>query len=241
MVEIGWSSYMIHFDYSHVIPFLRAGELEQFIRNQQQNIESVLKADSKSSEDLGWIEAVQEQNPELLTRIEEKAQEVREHADLFVLIGVGGSNQGARATIQALSFREQSPASPKILYTGNNLSPSYLNTVLRELEGRSIYCNVIAKNFATLEPGSIFRVIRQYLEKRYGAREAATRIIATASLNGSHLEALAKAKGYTTFECRRTLFRLKPGWLISDCHCGFEYSGFAARGSRDVTLYLTES
>ena len=190
---------MIQFDYSNALSFLKEGELEQFIRNQQQNIEFVLNADGKSSEDLGWIAAVQEQNPELLTRIEEKAQDVREHADLFVLIGVGGSNQGARATIQALSFREQSPASPKILYAGNNLSPSYLKTVLRDFEGKSIYCNVIAKNFATLEPGSIFRVIRQYLEKRYGEREAAARIIATASLNGSHLEALAKAKGYTIF------------------------------------------
>ncbi|MCP4396438.1 MAG: glucose-6-phosphate isomerase [bacterium] len=190
---------MIQFDYSNVSAFLKEGELEQFIRSHRQSIESVLKADSKSSKDLGWIEALQVDKLEVLKRIENKACEVRESADVFVLIGVGGSNQGARATIQALSFREQAPAKPKILYAGNNLSPAYLAAILRELEGKSVYCNVIAKNFATLEPGSIFRVIRQYIEKRYGEQDAAQRIIATASLNGSNLEALGKTKGYTLF------------------------------------------
>lgn len=190
---------MIQFEYSHALPFLQEGELEGFIKKHRHSIASVLKANTKNSVDLGWIEAVQKPSSELPARIEDKACEVREKADVFVLIGVGGSNQGARAAIKALSFRENAPASPKILYAGNNLSPAYLAAILRELEGKSVYCNVIAKNFATLEPGSIFRVIRQYIEKRYGEAEAATRIIATASLNDSNLEALAKAKGYTLF------------------------------------------
>lgn len=191
---------MLQFDYSQVLPFIAEDELRQYIITRHQTFEAVLiNAESRNSEHVGWIEAAQEQNPELLARIEEKAQEVQEYADVFVVIGVGGSNQGARATIHALSHRNHSPAKPTILYAGNNLSPAYLAAILRELEGKSVYCNVIAKNFATLEPGSMFRVIRQYLERRYGEKQAATRIIATASLDGSRLEALGRAKGYTVF------------------------------------------
>ena len=51
---------------------------------------------------------------------------------------------------------------------------------LRELDGyQSIYIDRIAKNFETLEPGIAFRVLRQYLERRYGAEGAAKRIFAT--------------------------------------------------------------
>ncbi len=141
---------------------LAEGEFEQYINKHQKIIEFVCRTDSKSSEHLGWIAAVRKIDSTLLEYIEEKGLEIRESADVFVLIGVGGSNQGERATIQALSFREQSPVNPKILYTGNNLSPAYLDAVLRDLEGKSVYCNVIAKNFATLEPGSIFCVIRLF-------------------------------------------------------------------------------
>ena len=192
-------SSLIQFDYSWVKPFITEDELRQFISKHQHTIDSVLNADSKNSEYLGWIDAVQDIDQNMLAQIEEKAEEIRENADVFVVIGVGGSNQGARAVIHALSDREKAGKRPAIVYTGNNLSPAYLNTILEKLQGKSVYCNIIAKNFATLEPGSAFRVIRVFLEHLYGERKAAERIIATASLNQSGLELLGQTKGYTLF------------------------------------------
>jgi glucose-6-phosphate isomerase len=116
-------------------------------------------------------------------QIETIAQEIREQADVFLLIGVGGSNQGARAVIKAL----QHEGRPEIIYTGNNLSPVYMQKILAQIKGKSVYANVIAKNFATLEPGICFRMIRQYLVATYGEAEAAKRIIATGSPNNSSL------------------------------------------------------
>jgi glucose-6-phosphate isomerase len=190
------SESLIHFDYSRVSPLVTEDEFYQFITAHQQSIESAFMAESNTSEHLGWIEAVQENDSERIAHIEAKAREVREHADVFVVIGVGGSNQGARAAIHALSSPEQRP---EILYAGNTLSPAYLNAVFKKLTGKSVYCNVIAKNFATLEPGSTFRLIRQFLEDTYGEQEAGQRIIATGSLNQSRLEVLGKNKGYTLF------------------------------------------
>lgn len=125
-----------------------------------------------------------------------KADEIRKSADAFVLVGVGGSNQAARAVIKAL----QRPGTPEIIYAGNTLSAPALQKVLRQLnDKRSIYINVIAKNFETLEPGSHFRVLRKYLERRYTKEGAAQRIILT-GIYGSRLEEIAKENGYTFLE-----------------------------------------
>lgn len=125
----------------------------------------------------------------------QKAAEIRETADAFVLVGVGGSNQAARAVIKALQ-----EDGPEIIYAGNTLSAPALQRVLRQLDKKKdIYINVIAKNFETLEPGSHFRVLRNYLSRRYAKEDMAKRIVLTGTF-GSRLEEIAKENGYTFLE-----------------------------------------
>ena len=113
---------------------------------------------------------------------------------VFVLVGVGGSNNAARSVIKAL----QTDQKTEILYAGNTLSPYALNQMLQKLEGKSVYMDCIAKNFETLEPGASFRVLRKFLYKKYG-EEAGKRIIATGS-KGSSLERICEQHGYTFLE-----------------------------------------
>ena len=127
-----------------------------------------------------------------LELIRQKAAEIRKHAEVFVLVGVGGSNQAARAMIEAL----QAPGGPEIVYSGNTLSAHYLQKVLRHIQGKSVYINVIAKNFETLEPGSHFRVLRQAMAARYSPAELADRIVLTGT-RGSRLQEIAAENGYT--------------------------------------------
>jgi glucose-6-phosphate isomerase len=84
-----------------------------------------------------------------------------------------------------------------VIYAGNSLSPSAFTSLIARIEGRLVYVNVIAKNFATLEPGVTFRVLRHWLEDRYGKAGAARRIIATGT-PGASLEALSRKNGYRT-------------------------------------------
>ena len=126
-----------------------------------------------------------------LEQIKAKAEEIRQEADLFVIVGVGGSNQAARGVIEALSR----PDGPKIVYLGNTLSPYTISRTLQEMEGKSIFIDVIAKNFETLEPGSHFRILRQWMGSRYDKEEMARRIIVTGT-KGSRLEELAVENGY---------------------------------------------
>lgn len=165
---------------------------EEFAAQIKQN-EIYLKSAMKSTEyqdSLGWLDVEEWASVAAVDQLVTKAEQVRMEADVFVLIGVGGSNQAARAVVRAL----QTDRKTKILYAGNNISAHYINSLLNELDGKSVYINVIAKNFETLEPGIGFRVLRNYLEKRYG--EAANSRITVTGSKGSTLHQLAINKGY---------------------------------------------
>jgi glucose-6-phosphate isomerase len=164
----------ITIDFSKTPPSVRPREVAELLEKNRAPIRNALSPIRGKTDSLGWVDVDTLADRELLTLIEDKAKEIRENAEAFVLIGVGGSNQGARAAVEALGDNRV-----EILYTGNTLSPASLNKTMAQLKGKSVYVNVIAKNFATLEPGATFRVIRHYLEEEYGLQEAAKRTIAS--------------------------------------------------------------
>ncbi len=182
----------ITIDFSKTPPSVRPREVAELLEKNRAPIRNALSPIRGKTDSLGWVDVDTLADRELLTLIEDKAKEIRENAEAFVLIGVGGSNQGARAAVEALGDNRV-----EILYTGNTLSPASLNKTMAQLKGKSVYVNVIAKNFATLEPGATFRVIRHYLEEEYGLQEAAKRTIATCSPNNGSLELFARDRNYT--------------------------------------------
>lgn len=173
--------------------FVQKEELTNFIESNVEKLTKAQSRDNKYADSLGWLNVSEHADMKNLEKLEKLASKIRKDADVFVLIGVGGSNNSARAVIEALQVD-----GPKIVYAGNTLSPFALNKILKELEGKSVYINCIAKNFETLEPGSSFRILRQYLNKVYGDK-AAERIIVTGSKNSS-LEKLSNDNGYTFLE-----------------------------------------
>lgn len=168
----------------------------------KQNVELLKKVqlgEGQYTESLGWLDTDECAGEENLARIEALAEKIRKEAEVFVLIGVGGSNNAARAVIEAF----QKEDGPEIVYAGNTLSPHSLVTMMNRIKGKSVFINCIAKNFETLEPGSSFRILRLYLYKTYG-EEAAKRIIATGT-KGSSLEKLCDDNGYTFIDFPKTV------------------------------------
>ncbi|MCI8601901.1 MAG: glucose-6-phosphate isomerase [Oscillospiraceae bacterium] len=183
----------IRIDFSMALPFADKAALEgvkaQALKAQESLWDLGAEADVK-----GWLDPMPQ--GAAYQAMMEKAKEIRENADAFVLVGVGGSNQAARAVIKAL----QRPGTPEVFYAGNTLSAPALRRVLTGLDGKKeIYINVIAKNFETLEPGSHFRVLREYLVRRYGREDIAKRVVLTGTF-GSRLEEIAKENGFTFLE-----------------------------------------
>ena len=153
----------------------------------------MLAGEAQHRDNLGWFSVDEAAGPERVDFLLEQAARVRADADAFVVIGIGGSNQAARAVVKALRPED----GPAILWAGNTISACETARLLKELDGyQSVYIDCIAKNFETLEPGISFRVLRHYLEQRYGQAEAAKRIFATGT-PGSPLHQLCIDNGYT--------------------------------------------
>ena len=167
--------------------------LDQRVQAAAPLLAEVLAGEEQYQDNLGWLSVDEAAGPERVDFLLEQAARVRADADAFVVVGIGGSNQAARAVVKAL----RPEGGPAILWAGNTISACETARLLKELDGfRSVYIDCIAKNFETLEPGISFRVLRHYLEQRYGQAEAAKRIFATGT-PGSTLHQLCIDNGYT--------------------------------------------
>lgn len=166
--------------YAHLIDEARAGFLNDW-------------------DSAGWMRLFEHANEASIRRMEEKAAEIRREADAFILIGVGGSNNAARSVIEALV----PDRTVEILYAGNTTAPSAIERLLRRMEGKSVFIDIIAKNFETLEPGAAFRVLRRYLYETYGT-DAARRIMATGTPD-SRLHRLCRENGWDFFTFPETV------------------------------------
>lgn len=146
------------------------------------------------SDFLGWVNLkidVQE-----LEKIKVAASKIRKQSDVLIVIGIGGSYLGSKAVIDALSHT----FNPKnVIFAGNNMSADYLNDLLDYIKDKDISLNVISKSGTTIEPALTFKVLREYIEEKYGEDKAKDRIFVTTDKEKGVLKKLADEKGYETF------------------------------------------
>lgn len=183
---------MEHMDFSLVdrAGWLPEAEIAQTMADNAEKLSVVKQGEEIYHDSLGWLDINQWASEAWLTEYETLARRVQENADTMVVIGVGGSNQAARAVIDAIGEK----SGVQIVWAGNNLSAYSVRKVLDQLEGKRVYINVIAKNFETLEPGLSFRILRGYLQERYG-EEYNTHVICTGT-RGSHLWDITREHGF---------------------------------------------
>lgn len=191
---------MLHLDRRHVAPFLEDADRDALRPRVEAAHRAVLDGSGEGAEMLGWRDLALNPDLALLDEIAGVADEIRERADVLVCIGIGGSYLGAQAVIEALSpyFPDPSTGSgPEIVFAGHHLSPGYHEQLLRYLEGKSVYANVISKSGSTLEPGLAFRLVRRFIEDHFD--DDAQRIVVTTGPEGGLLNPLRDEKGYRRF------------------------------------------
>lgn len=149
---------------------------------------------------LGWLDLPKIMNKSIIQAIQEKATQIREKADVLICVGIGGSYLGARAAIEYSSVSFEDMRKPRVIFAGHSINSDYLFDLLELVKEKNVAVNVISKSGTTTEPGIAFRVIRQWMEARYGRKEAASRIIATTDPTRGALRKLATEEGYTTFD-----------------------------------------
>lgn len=136
-------------------------------------------------------------NEEIIA-IQKMAVTIQEKAEVFLVLDVGGSFLGARTVIDALTPYFRINNGVEIMYAGQNMSGAYLKQLLTYLDNKEVYANVISKSGSTMEPALAFRIVRDYMEKRYGC-ETQQRIIVTTDAVKGVLKEIADAEGYRKF------------------------------------------
>lgn len=186
---------MIELDLSHTSVALDFATYEEKVKHIHAMIENKTGA---GNDFLGWVDWPISYDHEEVDRMMEDAQYVRNHFDILVVCGIGGSYLGARAAIEALHglFPKDSL---QIIYLGQTFSPTYLAQVMDYLQDKNFAINVISKSGTTTETSISFRLLRELLEKKIGKENARKAIFATTDRQKGALKTLANQEGYATY------------------------------------------
>lgn len=192
-------------DYSKVLEFIREEEISPFEEPVKLCHDRLHNKTGEGSDYLGWVDLPNNFNGDEFIKIKAAAERIREQSDVLIVVGIGGSYLGARAAIEMLnhSFYNELPREkrkgPKVYFAGHNISSTYLMNLLDTIEGQDISINVISKSGTTTEPALAFRVLKEYMENKYGKEETSKRIYATTDKSKGALKISADEEGYETF------------------------------------------
>ncbi len=189
----------IRFNDDNAKQFVSTQEIDSLQMNVDHSHNSLEKKTGLGNNWLGWLHLPSQTSPSLIDSIQSTQNEVREQCDAFVCIGIGGSYLGARAAISFLNSAINKKNTPELFFAGNNICSDYHAELLKFLEGREVCINLISKSGTTLESAIAFRLLRSFMEKKYGKEEACRRIFITTGSKKNLTNDLAKEGGYRSF------------------------------------------
>ena len=187
-------------------PFITEEEYEAMCKKVEKAHDMLEKKNGKGKDMLGWLTLPTNRDEEEIEKIKKCAERINKQADVFVVIGIGGSYLGAKAVIDIFddTFANLKSYSdrkhPQIIFAGNNLSGKYLRNLVEYLEDKDFAINVISKSGSTLEPAVTFRTLKIVLEQKYGPVMAASRIYVTTDSDKGILHDLAIKNEYELFK-----------------------------------------
>ena len=193
------------FDHRQAAAFVNPHEMD-IMESATEAVRKMLERRTGPGNDfLGWHDLPRRYDRAEFRRVQKTAAQIRKTADVFIVIGIGGSYLGAKAAVEMLShhFYNNLPADkrqgPEIYFAGTNISGPYLQHLIDLIGEREVALNVISKSGTTTEPALAFRVFRRLLEQKYGREGARKRIFATTDKSRGALKTLADQEGYQTF------------------------------------------
>ena len=176
--------------------------LKEDIASYQEKVnvlhEQLMNKTGKGNDFVGWVEWPNTYDKEEFARMKEVAASMREKCDVFVVCGIGGSYLGARAAVEMINGLYNKDK-VEMLFLGNTFSSTYIKQALDYLADKDVCVNVISKSGTTTETALAFRLLKQFMEEKYGKEEARNRIVATTDKEKGTLKTIADKEGYETF------------------------------------------
>jgi glucose-6-phosphate isomerase len=127
---------------------------------------------------------------DLLKSVMALAADVREEADTFVVLGIGGSALGTRTILNAVGT-DRIP-----VHVADNVDPWSFGTLLEGLDLSRTVFNVISKSGETAETMSQFLFVRDRLLRALGAIEYKKHIVITTAPEGGYLRQIVNDEGF---------------------------------------------
>ncbi|MFZ4399252.1 MAG: glucose-6-phosphate isomerase [Bacteroidales bacterium] len=241
---------MIHLkiDTSRVNSFVSENEINAFQDKIDLSYSALLNKTSKGNEFLGWVNLPSEIDESLITQIEANAKTISSMAEIYVVIGIGGSYLGSRAVIEALSHNfaalKKDRKYPLIIYAGQNISEDYMADLIEILDQKDYALCVISKSGTTTEPAVAFRILKNHLEQKYGRENAKQRIVAITDKEKGALKKLADDEGYQTYvvpdDVGGRYSVLTPVGLLPVAVAGFDIRKLI-EGAKNMQIHLADS
>ncbi len=157
------------------------------LKDARKNLEKEWKTGKQ-----GWLGC-----PEASEEIKAINQTVKKCAKFktCLVLGIGGSDLGARAAYQALKDKY---THKELVFAGANTDPDELHGILEKLDLKSTVVNIISKSGNTIEPMSAFLIVREHLIRVLGKAKFASHVVATTDKSTGALRGLADEEGYMT-------------------------------------------
>jgi len=130
-----------------------------------------------------------------LRAAEKLAADIAKKFKTLIVIGIGGSDLGARALYRAL---KRPGKGMDLAFIGANTDPEEIADLLRRVDLKSSVLNIISKSGDTIEPMSTFLLLRQRLIKAVGLKKHRQQVIATTDEAKGTLRQIAGREGYRT-------------------------------------------
>ena len=192
-------------------------------------LEAAFKAMTAKRPQLKWRELPHDQE-EVVQKIEETAAWVREEADAFVVLGIGGSALGPIAVHQALrhlnynELPKEKRGGPR-LYVLDNVDPERFAALRDVIDIKKTVFNVITKSGSTSETMSQLLIAVDLLKKTVG-EDISRHLIATTDKAKGNLIKIARQENLTTFivpdGVGGRFSELCPVGLVAAAVCGID-------------------
>jgi glucose-6-phosphate isomerase len=194
---------LITYDYSFMMSDVvgETGATEAEVNSLKDALLNMRSEYFKSQTPLGFMRLPYDS--ETVSHIKELAQKYRSNFDTLLVLGIGGSDLGARAVISALrnvyhnwNSSARGSGNMRVFFLGSNTDPHEIEETLASIDLHRTAVNVISKSGDTVETMSAFILIRDLLIQAVGYDEHRKHIIATTDESKGTLRTIVDREGY---------------------------------------------
>ncbi len=190
-------------DISKIFGFVPQSDIEKLKSEAEYSNALLHTGEGAGSDFLGWVGLPSSITPAFLADVKACAAGLRSKAEVVIVIGIGGSYLGTKAVLEALQnpFQQliKGRKDPHIVFAGHTISEDYMAELMEAVKDYPIATIVISKSGTTTEPAIAFRIVKQEIERRYGAKEASERIVAITDKSRGALKSVADRAGYKSY------------------------------------------